>query len=151
MSDPFIFADNADAEDAIENLPELKEFAWDFQHDVFIFDSTGNHKIVKENEALKVWIYKTLKTERYRYQIYLHGEYNNDAPYGVELEQFVGKYANILANGEKIKTYISEGLAVNPYISKINSIEITKQEKDTITISVDITSIYGNLTMEVSI
>ena len=151
MSDPFIFADDASATDVIDNLPELKEFAWDFVHDVFLYNSTGGHKIVVQNEALKVWIYKALKTERYRYQIYLHGDYNNDAPYGVELEQFIGRSANTPANAEKIKGYIEQGLAVNPYIVSINSIDITEQVKDKLTIAMDITSVYGDMSTEVTI
>lgn len=150
MSDPFILADTTNI-DIANTLPLLKEYAWDFIHDVFIYDNNGRHKIVTENEALKVWIYKCLKTERYRYQSYLHGEYNNIGQYGVELEQFIGKKANTQINGEKIREYIKSGLLVNPYIIKINSIDITEQKGDRLIITVVLSSVYGNLKQEVKI
>lgn len=150
MSDPFILADTTNI-DIANTLPLLKEYAWDFIHDVFIYDNNGRHKIVTENEALKVWIYKCLKTERYRYQSYLHGKYNNIGQYGVELEQFIGKKANTQINGEKIREYIKSGLLVNPYIIKINSIDITEQKGDRLIITVVLSSVYGNLKQEVKI
>lgn len=149
MSDPFVLAETS--ADTAADLPELREYAWDFTHDVFIYDANGRHKIVTENEALKVWVYKCLKTERFRYQSYLHGEYNNQGLYGVELEQFVGKYTNNETNGEKVKGYIKAGLLVNPYISKINSIEVTSHAGDLLEIAVDLDSIYGNLKIGVVI
>lgn len=150
MSDPFVLADTTDV-DITADLPELEEYAWDFEHDVFIYDANGKYKTVKENEALKVWIYKCLKTERFRYMSYLHGEYNNIGLYGVELEQFIGTNANSETNGEKVVEYIKAGLSVNPYIEKINNIDVESRTGDTLTISVDLSSVYGNLTTEVVI
>ena len=54
-------------------------------------------------------------------------------------------------NGEKIKSYIRQGLLVNPYIEKINEIEISLQEKDQLLFVVDITSIYGDMVQEVTV
>ena len=71
-------------------LPLLKEFAWNFDKDTFIYKNDGTIQTVKENEALKVWIYKALKTERYRFEAYLHGIYNLESNYGVELEKYIG-------------------------------------------------------------
>ena len=76
------------------NLPELQELAWDFNHDTFVHDNDGRLKTVTGNEALKVWIYKALKTERYRYMAYLHGDYNAEGNYGTELERFIGTRPN---------------------------------------------------------
>ena len=151
MSDPFILADTANTVDPAESLPLLQEYAWDFVHDAFIYDSDGKHKTVTENEALKVWIYKCLKTERFRHLSYLHGDYNDIGEYGVELEQFIGRNANTAANGEKIKEYIKAGLLVNPYIKKFDSIEITEQKGDRLTFEVSLSSLYGDMVQEVSI
>ena len=39
-------------------LPTFSEYDWDFDHDCFRYDATGNHITVTENDALKVWVYK---------------------------------------------------------------------------------------------
>lgn len=148
---PFTAATESNVETAEESLPEFKEYAFDFIHECFLYDNNGNHKIVIENEALKVWIWKALKTERYRYAAYRHGEYDNVADYGVELEQFIGKNPNNEQTAEQIEEYIRQGLKVNPYITKINSIDIESRSGDSLTLTVDLTSIYGELTQTVTV
>ena len=120
----------------VENeLPLLKEFAWDFEKDRFIYKTDGTIRTVKENEALKVWIYKALKTERYRFEAYLHGIYNLESSYGVELEKY--------RTATQIEQRIKECLSINPYIKNINYIRIDELHKDRLTIGLSVTSIYG--------
>ena len=92
-----------------------------------------------------------MKTERYRYEAYKHGVYNASDNYGVELEQFIGKNPNNVETATKIKRYIHDGLIVNPYITKIDSIDITERKGDSLTLTVNLTSIYGNLTQVVTV
>ena len=113
-----------------DNLPLLKEFAWDFVHDTFIYNSDGTLKTVIENEALKVWIYKALKTERDRHEAYLHGMYNNDSSYGVELEQYIGNYSNTNKTATLICKKINECLQINPYIKTIDYVDVDKIDGD---------------------
>lgn len=141
---PFVLGKST-AQDTTQDLPVLQEYGWDFIHDTFTYDTSGKHKIVTENEALKVWIYKALKTERYRYEAYKHGVFDDNAEYGVELERFIGKSTNNEESATVIKRYIEDGLIVNPYIKKINSIDITEREGDKIVLTVNLTSVYGNL------
>ena len=129
MANPFVALSAADTSAAADELPLLKEWAWDFEHDVFLYDDTGRHITVAGNEALKVWIYKALKTERYRYESYRHGIYDASCDYGAELERYIGKH----------------------YIQSVNRIEITEREKDRLTLTVYLTSIYGELVEEVSV
>lgn len=147
MANPFLAASDT-ASTSVDDLPELQDFAWDFDHDTFRRDTHGNIILVTENEALKVWIYKCLKTERARYPAYRHGEYNQDAPYGAELERFIGKRINNKATSEDVIRYIKEGLEVNPYIVRIISIKATNIEGDALEISVDLESIYGYLSQK---
>ena len=56
---PFIGTNIAVTE---EDLPLYQEYAWNFDIDKFIYDNAGNHVLVEGNEAIKVWIYKALKT-----------------------------------------------------------------------------------------
>lgn len=119
------------------SLPTFTEYAWDFINDRFIFES-GKHKIVTENEALKVWIYKTLKTERWRYRVY-------DNAYGIELEQFIGAYTNNSNNATELERYVSEALLVNPYIKSIDDIQATI-DGDSLAYTITLTTVYGTLT-----
>ena len=105
MANPFINS-TVNTTVSTSKLPYLTEYAWDFENDRFLKNAEGQHIIVTENEALKVWIYKTLKTERFRYVAY------HDS-YGIELEKYIGN-TNIKNVGEMIKADIKEGLLVNP-------------------------------------
>ena len=135
MGNPFVSGNTDNV--AIENsLPTFTEYAWDFVNDQFMF-ANGSHKIVTENEALKVWIYKTLKTERWRYRAY-------DNAYGIELEQFIGAYTNNSDNAGEIEQYISEALLINPYIKSIDDIQ-ARIDSDTLTYTIALTTIYGSL------
>lgn len=134
-----------------ETLPLLKEFGWDFVHDTFLYNNDGTLKEVIENEALKVWIYKALKTERYRHEAYLHGIYNNDSNYGVELEQYIGNYSNTNKTATLICKRIKECLSINPYIKTIDYVKIVDIDGDKLTIQLQITSIYGNLETSINI
>jgi hypothetical protein len=141
MANPFITSTLDSTTSSADQLPLLKEYAWDFEKDIFLKNADGQHVIVTENEALKVWIYKTLKTERFRYVAY------HDS-YGIELEKYIGN-SNIKNVGEMIKADIREGLLVNPYIVSIDNMTITKQEKDIIEITIYLTSIYSKATYKV--
>lgn len=141
MANPFITSTLDSNTSSADQLPLLKEYAWDFEKDIFLKNADGQHVIVTENEALKVWIYKTLKTERFRYVAY------HDS-YGIELEKYIGN-SNIKNVGEMIKTDIREGLLVNPYIVSIDNMTITRQEKDIIEITIYLTSIYSKATYKV--
>lgn len=141
MANPFITSTLDSTTSSADQLPLLKEYAWDFKKDIFLKNADGQHVIVTENEALKVWIYKTLKTERFRYVAY------HDS-YGIELEKYIGN-SNIKNVGEMIKADIREGLLVNPYIVSIDNMTITRQEKDIIEITIYLTSIYSKATYKV--
>ena len=131
---PFIKMEKPKAK--IENtLPLLKEFAWDFDKDKFIYKNDGTIQTVK--------VYKALKTERYRYEAYMHGIYNLDSSYGVELEKYIGAYPNNSRTATLIEQRIKECLSINPYIKNINYIRIDNLHKDKLTIGLSITSIYG--------
>ena len=59
-----IFLEKMDTE--VEEMPIFKEYAIDFKTREYIKDENGI-KVLEKNEALKVWIFKALKTERFRY------------------------------------------------------------------------------------
>lgn len=143
MSNPFIAIEAADAANSADTLPELIEYAWDFDHDCFIFEN-GRQKVVYENEALKVWIYKTLRTERSRYRAY-------PDEYACELEQYVGKRANNAATAAEIETAVLDALVINPYIRSVDSITVTERAADRLEFKIILTSVYGQMAQEVTI
>ena len=121
MADPFVaLASGADAS-VRETLPLLSEYGYDFEKHRFRYDENGNNITVTEDEALKVWIYKALMTERYR-----------------------------VYTADQICQNIREGLVVNPYIARINRVDVEKREKDDLFILVDVTSIYSDESITVA-
>ena len=123
-------------------LSIFQEYAWDFEHDCFIYEN-GKQKVVTGNEAIKVWIYKTLKTERWRYRAY-------ENSYGVELEKFIGTHTNNNESAIDIERYVKEGLLVNPYIISIDEI-VTTIENDKLFFKINLTTIYGQIMQAVKI
>nr|DAT66185.1 MAG TPA: Protein of unknown function (DUF2634) [Caudoviricetes sp.] len=89
-------------------LPLFEEWAYDFEKNEFKVRN-GTYYKVYANEALKIWIYKALKTARYRYQAY-------SFEFGTELESLVGLSTNKDVIESEAKRYITETLLCNPYI-----------------------------------
>lgn len=85
---------------------DAKEFAFDFNEKKMI-DGT-----VEKKSAVKIWIYNTLKTERYRWEIY-------SWQYGSSLEQYIGKsYSDAYIN-DSVKKEVTEALKVNNNITDV--------------------------------
>lgn len=145
MSEDFPFVgsvpDIASEETTEDELPLLKEYAWDFEQDKFRYDGNGNHIIVTGQEALKVWIYKALKTERYEHEAYSWS-------YGVELKPFIGKVMGVKERYSELKRVIVECLMVNPYIKSIDKVEF-EHESALVTCRITLTSVYGEVILDV--
>jgi Protein of unknown function (DUF2634). len=139
MSNPFVSGSSADSAAVTEenSLSVFTEYAWDFANDRFLYEA-GKHKIVTENEALKVWIYKALKTERWRYRVY-------DNDYGIELEQFIGRRTNNSSSAGEVEQFISEALLANPYIKSIEDMQYSING-DSLSYEITLTTIYGSMT-----
>ncbi|WKK94831.1 DUF2634 domain-containing protein [Clostridioides difficile] len=68
---------------------------------------------MEKNEAIKVWVYKCIKTNKNEHEIY-----SND--YGTELTDLIGqKYSKGLTESEASR-YIKEALLMNPYILQVD-------------------------------
>lgn len=97
------------------NLDNLKEIAWDFESDTPIIHN-NDFVMAAGIEALRVWVYKTLKTQRYRYITYSNS-------YGVTLNDLIGKMYDTNVERE-IKKEITEALLVNEYIDRVNILNL---------------------------
>lgn len=102
------------------DLPLFKEMAIDFETGEPIIK---NNEIVtlEGQEALKVWIWKTLKTERYKYKAYTDN-------YGNELKEQLGTIYDKTIKDAILENEIRECLGVNPYIVRLHSFSIETPE-----------------------
>lgn len=145
MSDafPFVGASDSLLQNAQEEqeLPVLREYAWDFKNNKFLYDSGGRHTIVEGKEAVKVWVYKALATERYRYEAY-------SWQYGIEVKPFIGLVMSVEERISELKRIIIECLMVNPYIVSVDSFDF-KQEGVKATVEIRLTTVYGEVSVSV--
>ena len=120
-------------------LPLFKEWAWDFDEDHFIYDEKGKHILLEGNEALKIWCYKALRTERYMYLAYSRN-------YGIELYPFMAKVMSVGQRKSELKRMIVECLMSNPYIVSVDSIIFDETNRnENMEITIVLTTIYGEL------
>ena len=136
---PFISVDETTIESINTELPLLKEFAIDFKTGNPVIENKS-FKLIEGKEALKIWIYKALKIDRFQYEIY---SWN----FGSEISDLMGKgYTQALTQSE-IKRYIEEALYINPYVKEVQILE-TSFKDNTLSVKLSVDSVYGN--MEVS-
>jgi phage protein len=101
-----------------KEVKEAKEWAWDFKKNEFLLKN-GKMYLVYRDEAIKIWLWKLLKTEKYEEIIY---SWN----YGTELMDLIGQgysYGYIKAEVER---YIKEAIELNlsDYIKEVKDIDI---------------------------
>ena len=135
-----IFLEKTDAE--VEEMSIFKEYAIDFKTGEYIKE--GNDiKVLEKNEALKVWIFKALKTERFRYtEVYSDN-------YGSELETNIGTIYQKSVKDVLMINQIRDTLLVNPYILECYNFEISNEDEYVPQITFNVKTVYGELEMEV--
>lgn len=117
-------------------IPTLnKEYDFDFA----TCELTG--KTLEGREALKVWIYKTLQTKRYRYPIY-------SWDYGQDLEGIIGKgYEKGLIVSE-VERRIKDCLLINEKIISCVNFNI-QLINDQLNVDFKVNTIYGEVNINV--
>lgn len=137
---PNIDFDSAKVSKASQKLPLFKEYAWDFDKNEFILEA-GKQKMITGKDAVRVWVWKALHTQRYRYAAYTWN-------YGHELEELIGKGLSREAIKSEVERYLKEALLINQYIKSIKDIEISIDESD-IQVEFTVTTIYGEVKINV--
>lgn len=117
-----------------------KEYAWDFDKNDFKLKD-GKFQIVEGIEALKIWIWKALKTSRFTYPIY------SDA-YGQEIDKLVGKGLSKSLTESEAKRLTLECLKENEHILSIKNFTISK-EKDLLSITFTAVTDCGEVIIDV--
>lgn len=140
MSEDFPFIGSANTTTAA-SLEMFHEYAWDFEKDCFILDGNGNMILLEGNAALKVWIIKALRTERYNYLAY-------SWRYGSEIKRFIGRVMGVGERRSELRRNIIETLMVNSYIKSIDNIEFAETANGTdLEIKIYLTTVYGKMTL----
>ncbi|MEG0019326.1 MAG: DUF2634 domain-containing protein [Oscillospiraceae bacterium] len=119
-----------------KSLPLYKEYAYDFEKNT-LKKQNSNTYFVTGNEAIKIWIFKALKTKRHKYLAFTHS-------YGCEIDKLVGTVYDQSILESEAKRYITEALMVNPYIKEIKGFSF-KRLSEKLEISFVCVTLYGQL------
>lgn len=143
----FPFVPTGEVEDVLddtasEELPLYREYAYDFVNNRLLTGPDGNTYLVEGNEALRIWIYKALRTPRYA-----HAAYDDD--YGCELDNLIGEPMSSDVTHLEIKRYITEALMVNPYIEELSDFTFTSTHSG-VEVSFRVRTGYGTDTITVN-
>lgn len=125
-----------------KDLPLFKEMAIDFETGEVL---TENGEIIslEGKEALNVWIWKALKTERNRFKAYS----NN---FGSDIYKEIGYVYDRTVKEQLIVNEIIDSLLVNPYITNVYDFEVFYSDNElTLNINFKVDSIYGTAMHEV--
>ena len=109
------------AETEVEEMPTFKEYAIDFKTGEYIKDENNDIKVLEKNEALKVWIFKALKTERFRY-VDVHSD-----NYGSELETNIAAISKLKVPSIFDKGFLRLSRKYNIFKQRWDKIQIFKE------------------------
>lgn len=118
------------------SLPLFIEMAIDFNTGETI-SKDGELVKLTGKEALNVWIWKTLKTERNRFKAY-------SSSFGSDIHKEIGYVYDRTVKEQLIASEIVDTLIVNPYILRVYDFEIDYSDESlTLNIKFKVDSIYG--------
>jgi hypothetical protein len=127
-----------------KRLPMYREWAFDFEKGEFKIKN-GKYYLIEGIEALKIWIYKALRTDRYIFNAY-------SGNYGSEIYLLIGLVEDEDILYSELSRYIEEALLVNPYIISVEDFSFSHLKPDKISIKFSVGTVYGRMEakMEVS-
>ena len=114
-------------------LPMFREYAYDFENNCLLLRD-GNTYLVEGNEALRIWIFKALTTERF------HTAY--DGTFGSEIHTLIGSGLHSEIVTSELKRFIIEALMVNPYILELSNFQFTRTDSG-VQVEFGCTTVYG--------
>jgi hypothetical protein len=118
-----------------------KEIGWDFETNQPIVIN-GDIQIVEGVDALKIWVEKALRTERYKWPVYKW-------TYGSDIERNLESGLIGAALHQAIKQSITDALVYHPHISQVMNFEF-KSDGDLLAIAVEVKTILDDV-LEVSV
>lgn len=132
---PTTLIDDTEYNTTVE-LPIFKELAFDFDTKQ-LKTVGGKYFYVEKNEALKIWIWKTLFTSRYTYLAY-------STDYGNEIYTLIGRYLDKELLYSELRRMIEEALLCNPYIKSLSDFDITRDGAKVIC-NYSVNTVYGTV------
>lgn len=115
-------------------LPMFREYAYDYENNRLLLRD-GQTYLVEGNEALRIWIFKALSTERFRYTAY-------DTDFGSEIHSLIGGSLSSDIVKSELKRFIIEALMVNPYIEELSNFKFSRSGSG-VTVEFDCATVYG--------
>ena len=123
------------AEERVEELPIPVDWALDFETGELAVKNGKNYR-VEGLEAIKVWVYKALRTSRGVWPAY-------SSEFGHDLDMLIGS-ADVQAASELAEEYVRDALVYSPYIEEVRDVEVTR-EWDRLYLSCTVDTIYGEI------
>ena len=116
-------------------------FYFDFDEGDFILKD-GNATKLEKIEAIKMWVKKIIKTDRYVYEIYDN--------YGISLKDLItGDYPQGYVNSE-IERILTTALSAHSQIISVYNFNFTR-ERRTLKVNFNIDTVYGTINEVVTI
>ena len=123
--------------------PLLEEWAFDFDTMQFKVDENGLPYLVQRNEALKIWLYWAVTTEKARWRA-------NSRWYGAEIERMIGMPVTTAIKNSELKRTIREAVEQCEYVRGVNRIDAALEDGE-VTVTVSVHSTYNNEVVSVRV
>lgn len=118
-----------------DDLPMMKEWAFDFQTGQLLKDAAGLPYQVSGNAALQIWLYWAVTTQKGRWRA-------NSDDYGSEIERFLGLPVTQAIRSSELERTIRDAIGICPYVKRIDSVRLAVED-GTVTARVKLESVYG--------
>lgn len=133
-----------------EDVPTIgKSFLFDFKKSDFVLKD-GKLVVLEGIEALKMWIVKVIRTEKFRFRIYENTGFEDDEQYGVMLEDLIGSNFDREFIEAEIEREVTEALLLHEYIVSVDEWQFEHNSKK-MTVSFAVTTYGETLNMEVDL
>lgn len=123
-------------------LPLFQEYKYDFEKNELVLED-GRPVLVSGNEALKIWLFFALITERFMYEAYSKN-------YGNDVWTLMGEVISDGFKKAEIKRYCKECIMANPYIRSIDKIDV-EVDGSKVFVYIKVTSIYEDEVIDVAV
>lgn len=116
-------------DELLEDKPKIgKSFLFDFKKGEFVLKD-GKMIVLEGIEALKMWVLKVIRTEKFRFRIYESSAYEENEQYGVTLEGLVGSNFDREFIEAEIEREVTEALLLHTAIVSIEEWTFEKNSK----------------------
>ena len=131
------------AQQTAATLPLYRDWAYDFERDRLKLKG-GRTYLIEGAEALKVWIYKALRTKRYAHAAY-------SLCYGHSFARIRGE-TNFDVVQQALRRLITEALTVSPYITGVDGFYFERLDEG-VRAHCHVHTVYGDIpiTSEVTV